>query len=75
MNKREDVLYLTLVDFFLQMLFLVMIVLLAYIYVQQQYIKDAQDWEKIAKMYGAKNPEELRDMLSKLAPVTNLGSV
>lgn len=72
MNKREDVLYLTLVDFFLQMLFLVMIVLLAYIYVQQQYIKDAQDWEKIAKMYGAKNPEELRDMLSKLAPVTNL---
>lgn len=72
MNKREDVLYLTLVDFFLQMLFLVMIVLLAYIYVQQQYIEDAEDWKKIAEMYGAKSPEELRDILSKLAPVVNL---
>ena len=72
MNKREDVLYLTLVDFFLQMLFLVMIVLLAYIYVQQKYIEDAKDWKKIAEMYGAKSPEELRDILSKLAPVVNL---
>ena len=30
-HKREDVLYLTLVDFFLQMLFLIMIALLFYI--------------------------------------------
>ena len=38
-NKREDVLYLTLVDFFLQMLFLVMIALLFYIAVQQDNLK------------------------------------
>jgi hypothetical protein len=72
MNKREDVLYLTLVDFFLQMLFLVMIVLLAYIYVQQQHSEQSKEWEELAAKYNIKTVRELIDKLSTLAPIENL---
>ncbi|MFZ3192775.1 MAG: hypothetical protein WA154_06175 [Moraxellaceae bacterium] len=72
MNKREDVLYLTLVDFFLQMLFLVMIVLLAYIYVQQQHSEQSKEWEELAAKYNIKTVRELIDKLTTLAPIENL---
>lgn len=72
MNKREDVLYLTLVDFFLQMLFLVMIVLLAYIYVQQQHSEQSKEWEELAAKYNIKTVRELIDKLTTLAPIKNL---
>jgi hypothetical protein len=81
-NKREDVLYLTLVDFFLQMLFLVMIALLFYIAVQQANLKElekaakiskqAQQWEDLAKKYNIDNVQELLDRLTTLAPIKNL---
>lgn len=72
MNKREDVLYLTLVDFFLQMLFLVMIVLLAYIYIQQQHSEQSKEWEELAEKYNIKTVQELIDRLTTLAPIQNL---
>lgn len=75
MNKREDVLYLTLVDFFLQMLFLVMIVLLAYIYVQQQHSEQSKEWEELAEKYNIKTVRELIDILTTLAPIENLKDV
>jgi hypothetical protein len=81
-NKREDVLYLTLVDFFLQMLFLVMIALLFYIAVQQDNLKkleeaakiskQAQQWEDLAKKYNINSVQELLDRLTTLAPIQNL---
>ncbi len=81
-NKREDVLYLTLVDFFLQMLFLVMIALLFYIAVQQDNLKkleeaakiskQAQQWEDLAKKYNIDSVQELLDRLTTLAPIQNL---
>ena len=81
-NKREDVLYLTLVDFFLQMLFLVMIALLFYIAVQQDNLKkleeaakiskQAQQWEDLAKKYNINSVQELLDRLTTLAPIDNL---
>lgn len=75
MNKREDVLYLTLVDFFLQMLFLVMIVLLAYIYVQQQHSEQSKEWEELAAKYNIRTVRELIDKLTTLAPIENLEAV
>lgn len=81
-NKREDVLYLTLVDFFLQMLFLVMIALLFYIAVQHDNLKkleaaakisqQAQQWEDLAKKYNINSVQELLDRLTTLAPIENL---
>lgn len=81
-NKREDVLYLTLVDFFLQMLFLVMIALLFYIAVQQDNLeklqeaarisKQAKEWEDLAKKYKVDDVQELIDRLTTLAPIDNL---
>lgn len=71
-NKREDVLYLTLVDFFLQMLFLVMIALLFYIAVHQEISKQAQQWEDLAKKYNINSAQELLDRLTTLAPIQNL---
>jgi hypothetical protein len=82
MNKREDVLYLTLVDFFLQMLFLVMIALLFYIAIQQDSLKkleaaakisqQAKQWEDLAKKYNINSVQELLDKLTTLAPIDNL---
>ncbi len=82
MNKREDVLYLTLVDFFLQMLFLVMIALLAYIFAQQENAKkleaaarmsqQAKQWEDLARKNNINSVQELLDKLTTLAPIKNL---
>ena len=78
-NKREDVLYLTLVDFFLQMLFLVMIALLFYIAVQQENIQklaeaakisqQAQQWEDLAKKYNINRAS------CKTDDVSNIGGI
>ena len=72
MNKREDVLYLTLVDFFLQMLFLVMIALLAYIYVERRHNAEAKQFLDLAKEYKVDSVQELLDRLQTLAPIDNL---
>ncbi|OAL76335.1 hypothetical protein [Acinetobacter terrae] len=72
MNKREDVLYLTLVDFFLQMLFLVMIALLAYIYVERRHNAEAKQFHDLAKEYKVDSVQELLDRLQTLAPIDNL---
>lgn len=77
MNRREDVLYLTLVDFFLQMLFLVMIALLVYIAAQQQALQrvqkmysDQREWLDLMKKYEVDSSKELADELSTLAPIS-----
>lgn len=72
MNKREDVLYLTLIDFFLQMLFLVMIALLAYIYVERRHNAEAKQFHDLAKEYKVDSVQELLDRLQTLAPISNL---
>lgn len=72
MKKREDVLYLTLVDFFLQMLFLVMIALLAYIYVERRHNAEAKQFVDLAKEYKVDSVKELLDRLQTLAPIDNL---
>jgi hypothetical protein len=55
-NRREDVMYLTLVDFFMQMVFLVMISLMAYIYLQKK-------WVSLAHQYQLKDDTELQKEL------------
>ena len=72
MSKREDVLYLTLIDFFLQMLFLVMIALLAYIYVERRHNAEAKQFHDLAKEYKVDSVQELIDRLQTLAPISNL---
>ena len=72
MNRREDVLYLTLIDFFLQMLFLVMIALLAYIYVERRHNAEAKQFLDLAKEYKVDSVQELIDRLQTLAPINNL---
>ena len=72
MNRREDVLYLTLIDFFLQMLFLVMIALLAYIYVERRHNAEAKQFLDLAKEYQVSSVQELLDRLQTLAPIKNL---
>ena len=80
-NRREDVLYLTLIDFFLQMLFLVMIALLVYMTVQQSNIakleeavkinQQAKEWNDLTAKYGLDSVQELLDKLTTLAPPVN----
>lgn len=55
-KRREDVMYLTLVDFFMQMVFLVMISLMAYIYLQKK-------WVILAHHYQLKDDQELQTEL------------
>lgn len=81
-NKREDVLYITLIDFFLQILFLVLMALMFYIAIQQSNLKkleeaaliskQSQQWEDLAKKYDIKNVQNLLDTLMTLAPIKNL---
>jgi hypothetical protein len=57
-RKRDDVLYLTLIDFFLQIIFLVMISLMAFIFLQNK-------WVDLAKKYQLKDDGELYDRLEE----------
>lgn len=68
MNRREDVLYLTLIDFFLQMLFLVMIALLAYIYVERRHNAEAKQFLDLAKEYKVDSVQDSLTVYKLLPP-------
>ena len=54
------------------MLFLVMIALLAYIYVERRHNAEAKQFHDLAKEYKVDSVQELIDRLQTLAPISNL---